>query len=101
MRNFSEAVAHELRGTGVKVCCLCPGPTETEFLAVAGQKVSAVEKLAFMSAERCARIGIGALFGGRRLIVSGWMNTLTMFWLRFLPRRVVTWAAGIFMEGAR
>ena len=51
-----------------------------------------------MSAERCARIGLRALFGGRRLIVSGILNTLTMFWLRFLPRRVVTWAAVLFME---
>ena len=98
VRNFSEALAHELRRTAIRVCCLCPGPTETEFLTVAGQQVSGFEKLAFMSAERCARIGLRALFGGRRLIVSGFFNTLTMFWLRFLPRRVVTWAAALFME---
>jgi short-subunit dehydrogenase len=98
VRNFSEALAFELRRTGVRVCCLCPGPTETEFIDVAGQKLSAMEKLAFMSAERCARIGVRALFGGRRLIVSGWMNTLTMWMLRFLPRRWITWGAALFME---
>ncbi len=98
VRNFSEALAHELRRTSVRVCCLCPGPTETEFIDVAGQKISAVEKLAFMSADRCARIGLRALFGGRRLIVSGFLNTLMMFWLRFFPRRVITWGAALFME---
>ena len=31
MRSLSEAVAHELRGTGVTVTCVCPGPTTTGF----------------------------------------------------------------------
>ncbi len=101
VRNFSEALAHELRGTGVRVCCLCPGPTETEFIAVAGQTLPAWQKIAFMSAARCAKIGVGALFGGRRLIVSGFANTLLMWWLRFVPRRIVTWSAALFMEGPR
>lgn len=101
VRNFSEALAHELRGTGVRVCCLCPGPTETEFVAVAGQTIPAWQKMAFMSAERCARIGIRALFGGRRLIVSGLVNTLVMWSLRWVPRRVITWSAALFMEGPR
>ncbi len=101
VRNFSEALAHELRGTGVRVCCLCPGPTETEFIAVAGQTIPAWQNIAFMSAERCARIGMRALFGGRRLIVSGIVNTLLMWSLRWAPRRLITWSAALFMEGPR
>ncbi len=31
VRSLSEAVAHELRGTGVTVTCVCPGPTTTGF----------------------------------------------------------------------
>ena len=101
VRNFSEALDHELRGSGVRVCCLCPGPTETEFIAVAGQAIPAWQKIAFMSAERCARIGMRALFGGRRLIVAGLLNTLTMLSLRWTPRRVITFFAAVFMEGPR
>jgi short-subunit dehydrogenase len=101
VRNFSEALDHELRGSGVRVCCLCPGPTETEFIAVAGQSIPAWQKIAFMSAERCARIGMRALFGGRRLIVAGLLNTLTMLSLRWTPRRVITFFAAVFMEGPR
>lgn len=101
VRNFSEALAHELRGSGVRVCCLCPGPTETEFVAVAGQELPAWQKIAFMSPARCASIGVRALFAGRRLVVSGVGNTLTMWMLRWLPRRVITWGAAIFMEPPR
>lgn len=88
VRNFSEALAHELSGTGVRVCCLSPGATESEFSDVAGIELAPWQKLAFMSAERCARIGLGALFRGRRSVVSGWLNSLAMFLTRFIPRRL-------------
>jgi len=101
VRNFSEALDFELRGTGVHVCCLCPGPTNTEFTAVAGHKISALERRAFMSADRCARIGLRALFAGRRLIVSGWLPSLVMWLTRFAPRRLVTRITAVFMQGPR
>jgi short-subunit dehydrogenase len=90
VRNFSEALAYELADSGVRVCCLCPGATETEFSDVAGLKIQPWQKLVFMSAERCARIGLGALFRGRRSIVSGLLNSFAMFLTRFIPRRLAT-----------
>ena len=98
VRNFSEAVAHELRASQVRVCCLCPGATATEFLQVSGQTVPGWQKMAFMSAERCARIGISAMLNGKRLVISGWDNAVGMWLLRFLPRRLITWIAAKFME---
>lgn len=38
VRSFTEALWHEVKGTGVKVITLCPGPTETGFFAVAGDE---------------------------------------------------------------
>ena len=35
--SFSEAIRAELRGTGVSVTALCPGPVETEFNEVANR----------------------------------------------------------------
>jgi short-subunit dehydrogenase len=100
VRNFTEALAADLRGTGVHVCCLCPGGTRTEFLDVAGQKAIWYVDVSLMSADRCARIGLAALFRGRRLIVAGWANSLVCWSLRFVPRRIVTWAAGLVMGKA-
>ena len=84
VRDFTEALAHELRRSPLRVCCLCPGGTATEFFEVAGQKPNAVVKMSLMSPARCARIGLRALLGGRRNIVAGVMNTLGMFLLRFI-----------------
>jgi short-subunit dehydrogenase len=100
VRNFTEALAAELRDTDVRVCCLCPGGTRTEFLAVSGQKPTFLVDMAMMSADRCARIGLGALFRGRRNIVSGWANSLMCWSLRFVPRRLVAWMAGLIMGKA-
>ncbi|MBW2457106.1 MAG: SDR family oxidoreductase [Deltaproteobacteria bacterium] len=93
VRNFTEALAYELKGTGVHACCLCPGGTATEFSEVAGQSLPKVAEMTMMSAERCARIGLAALFRGRRNIVSGFANSLGMWLLRFVPRRLAAWIA--------
>jgi short-subunit dehydrogenase len=89
VRDFTEALAYELRRTPVRVCCLCPGGTATEFFQASGQAPPAAVRATFMSAERCASIGLSALFGGRRNVVAGLMNKLSMFLLRFLPRRAI------------
>ena len=100
VRDFTEALAFELAGSGVHACCLCPGATATEFSDVAGQKLSAWMKPFFMSADDCARIGLRALFRGRRNIISGLSNKLTCWLLRFLPRRTIVWAAALVMGKA-
>jgi short-subunit dehydrogenase len=98
VRNFSEALAHELRRTSVRVCSLCPGATATEFMQVAGHDVPASMRFALMSPERCARIGLRALFGGRRNVVAGWSNAIAMWLLRFTPRWVVVRLAALAMS---
>ncbi len=95
VRDFTEAVAHELAGTPVRVCCLCPGATATEFFQASGQSPSALVRATFMTADWCAAIGLASLFGGRRNVIAGWMNKLSMFLLRFVPRRVMVAATAL------
>lgn len=101
VRGFSEAVAQELAGSGVRVCCLCPGGIDTEFFDAAGQRVSWWLKLGLMSPDRCARIGLRALFGCRRNVVSGLSNALAVFLMRFAPRYLITRIAGALMGPSR
>ena len=92
VRDFSEALAYELRDTPVRVCSLCPGGTLTEFHQAAGHELPKAFRATFMSADDCARIGLDALFAGRRNVVSGIFNTLSVFFMRFVPRRFLVWA---------
>jgi short-subunit dehydrogenase len=97
VRDFTEALAYELAGTPVRVCCLCPGGTLTEFHQASGHELPSAMRATFMSAEKCARIGLSAMFRGRRNVVAGVPNKLGMFLLRFIPRRVIVWAAAFSM----
>jgi short-subunit dehydrogenase len=97
VRDFTEALAFELADTPVRLCCLCPGGTLTEFHEAAGQKLPAIYKVAFESAEACAKTGLSALFRGRRNVVSGLFNKISMWLLRFLPRRTMVWITALTM----
>lgn len=92
---FAEGLAEEVKPHGVRVCCLCPGSTATEFHDVAGQP--AHTKRRQESAEKVARTGLRALAAGKSYIISGVGNYLGTHGERLVPRRFVTRiAAGMF-----
>jgi len=93
--SFSEALSNELKGRGVTVTCLCPGPTRTGFMARA--KMGDPEVLArsrvMMDPEAVARKGVEGLMRGRRLVIPGFLNRMlahsTRLGSRGLSARVV------------
>jgi uncharacterized protein len=78
--SFSEAIANELRHTGVTVTCFCPGATHTDFAKRAGVENSRLFKVAAMSAEKVALDGYRAVMEGRTLPsparTTGWSRSL-------------------------
>jgi short-subunit dehydrogenase len=87
--HFSEALAEEVRGTGVSVSCLCPGPTHTEFQAVAGMENSPIFRMGPMEARAVAEMGYRGFRRRKAVIISGWRNWLGAFAVRFAPRKFV------------
>jgi short-subunit dehydrogenase len=87
--SFSEALAGELAGTGVKVMALCPGPTKTNFFKVAHVNDAQLVRVADMTAKAVAVEGHQAFHGGRVVIVSGWRNRLLVLLVRMLPRLLI------------
>jgi short-subunit dehydrogenase len=88
--SFSEAIANELRHTGVTVTCFCPGATHTDFAQRAGVSNSRLFKLGAMSAANVALDGYRAVMEGRTLAISGAHNWLVAQGTRFAPRKMVT-----------
>jgi short-subunit dehydrogenase len=89
--SFSEAIANELRGSGVTVTCFCPGATHTGFAKHAGMENSRLfKKVGAMPAEKVARQGYRALMQGRTLAISGLHNWIVAQSVRFTPRKIVT-----------
>ena len=89
--SFSEAIADELRHSGVTVTALCPGPTETGFAAVADMTQSRLFNVARpMGSAAVARAGYAAMRRGKRVAIPGVKNKLLTQSVRVSPRRLVT-----------
>lgn len=83
--SLSEAMHQELKGSGVHVTCLCPGPTGTDFFDVAGAGNS---RLARMGADPVpvVRAGLQGLDRNRAIVIPGAVNRVGAFSNRLLPR---------------
>lgn len=98
--HFSEALANELKGSGVTVTCLCPGATVTEFHKRAKATGMRLLKMGAMDARTVAEDGYRALIAGKPVVISGFKNWLVAQSVRFSPRRLVTAIARKTQEGA-
>ena len=89
--SFTEAIANEVRHSGVTVTCFCPGATHTGFAKRAGNDKSRLFKqLGALNVEKVALDGYRAVMEGRSLAISGVHNWIVAQSTRFAPRKVVT-----------
>lgn len=85
--SFSEALYEELKGTGVTVTALCPGPTATEFEKNANLKGSVMfSALKPDSAPKVAKLGFDAMMKGKPVQYSGLVTRSFSLATRVLPR---------------
>lgn len=92
VRSFSEALAEELKPSGVRVTALCPGPVRTGFQARAGfdfKGEMTAMKPALLPASEIARQGYDALAAGRRVVVPGLVNKFFVLAGRTAPRALL------------
>lgn len=87
--SFSQALSQELKGKGVSITVLCPGPTRTEFF---GERQPALEKdspgFVWQSAADCAKAGLDGLFKGKRVVVPKAINRIGAVSARHSPTGV-------------
>jgi hypothetical protein len=88
--SLSEALAEELRGTGVTVTALCPGPTRSGFQARGGLEDARLVQHGLADVESVARIGWAGAMAGKRIVVPGVRNRLMAQTYRVSPRTLTT-----------
>ena len=94
VQSFSEALFVELRGTGVRLTNLCPGPTESNFSQTARSFHVREKQVAKMSAAAVAAAGHRAFRAGRCVNVPGIKNVLVVQLAKILPRATVRTIVG-------
>jgi uncharacterized protein len=91
--SYSHAIRAELRGTGVTVTALCPGPVKTEFVEAAGFKEEEAEgslpKFMWVSAQQVARAAVEGLERGRAVVVPGISNRIAAYLGYIAPREIL------------
>jgi len=88
--SFSEAITRELKGTGITVTTLCPGPTDTGFASIAGLGKSLLHRmLPAATSLQVAEAGYKAMLKGKAIEIPGLMNKLSVFTPRISPRSLV------------
>jgi short-subunit dehydrogenase len=92
--SLTEALHEELKPHRVKVSCLCPGPTRTEFGDVAGFGGNSMFDRVAMNAPEVVEAGLKGLDRNQAVVVTGWINKIGAVSTRFAPRPVVRKIAG-------
>lgn len=91
--SFTEAIREEIISSGIKnikISLLCPGPTSTEFEKSSNAEKSGIfTKLKVMTPEKVAKITFNKFNKGKEIIIPGIFNKISVFTIRFLPRKVV------------
>jgi len=83
--SLSEALHEELKGSGIRVTVLCPGPTETEFFDVAEVRGGPLRRMAGDAAS-VVREGLAGLDRGKAIVIPGRRNKVGAQAHRFVPR---------------
>ena len=98
VRSFGEALAEELRGSGVTINVLCPGPVHTGFQARAGSHIGGSQRSLVLDADETVRQGLVAYERGAVVFVPGTTNRVGATLASVLPNRLVVRAVARMMR---
>ncbi|MFL6155880.1 MAG: SDR family NAD(P)-dependent oxidoreductase [Marmoricola sp.] len=91
--SYSQSLSGELKGTGVAVTVLCPGPVDTGFGAAAGftkeQADDALPAFMWIAADRVAREALDGLAGGKLVVIPGVGNKAGAAFAKLTPKRLL------------
>lgn len=91
--SYSQALGEELRGTGVSVTALCPGPVETGFAEASGisdeEAAASLPRFMWVPAADVAAAAVEGMALGRAVVIPGLPNKIGALAGHLAPRRVM------------
>jgi short-subunit dehydrogenase len=93
--NFSQSLHEELKSEGIRVTCLCPGATRTDFGDSSGASGEDLPSFAWMSATAVAHAGLAALDRNAAICIPGRLNKTLGVFAHVAPRGVVRRVSGL------
>jgi short-subunit dehydrogenase len=91
--SFTEAIAEEVKPTGVRVVALCPGAARTE-MQMFSRNEGLLGRMPSLTPEEVVKSALGTLENRRIVKIVGLFNDVLVFMNRFLPRAAVRWMMG-------
>ena len=95
--SFTEALAEEVKGSGVRILAVCPGAAKTE-MSVFSHDEGLLAKFPSLGADQIVRTALRAIERGRVVKVVGWLNRMLVFQNRVMPRAVARWMMGVIAK---
>ncbi|HXB13777.1 MAG TPA: SDR family oxidoreductase [Bacteroidia bacterium] len=104
--SFSRSLNWEMKGTNVSVSCVCPGPTDTNFMDRAGmtnvKKIAKQAERFNMTPEAVAETAINGTLNGKLEIITGFSNKAGAFFSRHLPKKLIeNTLVGLYKPGEK
>lgn len=95
--NLSESISYELKSSNVSLTTICPGPFDSNFVNVANN-TNTFKKFKPLTSKQVALISYKAFLKKKNLKIIGFINKLTVFSLRFAPRKLITFISSKIMK---
>jgi short-subunit dehydrogenase len=104
--SFSRSLNWEMKGSNVSVSCVCPGPTDTNFMDRAGmtnvKKIAKQAERFNMTPEAVAETAINGTLNGKLEIITGFSNKAGAFFNRHLPKKLIeNTLVGLYKPGEK
>ena len=98
--SFTEAVAEEVRGSGVRILAICPGAARTE-ITVFAHNDGLLGTFPSLTPEEIVGTALGAVAAGRVVKIVGWANRVLVFMNRVMPRAAIRRVMGAVAKPPR
>lgn len=101
LNSYGQALAEELKDSGISISTFVPGGIDTEMMQKSGITSTSSSLTAFlMPADRCARLALEGFRSRKIFFVPGPMYKMAALVSRLAPQRLVTWQAGNIYRGS-